>query len=181
MLIIVEGADCTGKSTLISALKDAIDQPVTLLGKGPPTSRNAVVEYLWPLAGYAPGSGEHIICDRWHLGEMIYPEIFHRNSIMTSAQFDFIHGTLMHLGALVVYLEPPLSTVHARFNARGDKLIKNIDQLNESYFQFRTFTTRFQFSYDPRAIRFSNVEFGDDVIKGILWTAQMREAAYDDD
>lgn len=178
MLIIVEGADCTGKSTLINAIEKEISgEHVSILGKGPPTSKNPVVEYLWCIAGYEPGNGEHIICDRWHIGEMIYPDVFNRKSIMTSAQFEFIHNTLMHLGALVVYLEPPLSVVHKRFHERGDKLIKNIDELNESYFQFRTFMSRFKFNCDPRMLRLNHTEFDEELVYAVVQIAKMNEKA----
>lgn len=182
MLIIVEGADCTGKSTLANALADKLGRDNTkVFSKGPPQVKNPVVEYLWPLAGYVPGNDQHIICDRWHIGEEIYPKIFNRDSVLGSYGFSFINETILHLGALIIYLEPPISQVLKRFQERGDKLIKDIDMLSESYFAFRTFMSdAYNFTYAGNAIRFSNYDITPDFINGVINNAKYYERAFND-
>lgn len=179
MLIIIEGADCTGKTTLAQKLvKDLGVKHTMSLRKGPPSSRNPVEEYLWPLSGYSPGKpsggNQHIICDRWHIGEMIYPSLFKRNSIMSDHfdDYDIVHNVLMRLGALIVYLDPPLSIVHNRFRERGDSMINDIDTLTESYFKFRTFmNNKFDYDYPYEGMRLTDLTNIDKATERIIQNA----------
>lgn len=140
MLIIIEGADCTGKSTLARAIMETdVENGMTYITKGPPTYKNPVQEYLWPLSRYVPGDGFHYVCDRWHIGEMIYPEVFNRETTMNKEHFKIIDGVLRNLGAFVIHLHPGWDTVKERYEKRGDKRITNIDQLWKSYDLFDTF------------------------------------------
>jgi thymidylate kinase len=181
MLIIIEGADCTGKTTLAKTLIQTIgEEHVSCLSKGPPAFNDPVVEYLWPLSGYIPNTKQHLICDRWHVGEMIYPKIFNRKSIMTMTEFKLINDVIRKLGGLIVYLEPPLSKVHERFNTRGDKFISDIDVLTESYIRFKVFMeTEFNYEYDPFGVKCTDTTFKQDLIDAIIWTAKMREQGVD--
>lgn len=181
MLIIIEGADCTGKTTLAKELIKTIgEKHVSFISKGPPTSDNPIVEYLWPLANYAPNSNQHLICDRWHVGEMIYPKIFNRKSIMTTTEFELINDVIHKLGGVIIYLEPPLSKVHERFNTRGDKFISNIDVLTESYIRFKMFMeTEFNYEYDPYGVKCISTTFEQDLIDAIIRTAKIHEQGVD--
>lgn len=139
MLIIIEGADCTGKTTLARALMETdVENGMTYITKGPPVHKNPIREYLWPLSKYVPGDGFHYICDRWHIGEMVYPSIFNRESILTAHSFKLIDDVIARIGGLVVYLNPPFNVVERRYEKRGDKLIKNNAQLYDAYKEFNT-------------------------------------------
>jgi thymidylate kinase len=177
MLIIIEGADCTGKTTLAKKLIKTIgEEHVSLLSKGPPALSDPVMEYIWPLSGYIPNTKQHFICDRWHIGEMIYPNIFHRRSIMSIRDFMVIDNAIRALGALIVYLEPPINMVQEHFTKRGDKFIKDIKTLNDSYFDFHRFVTnKYNLRYDPYIVRLSNVEFNEDLINAIINDAKKNE------
>src|SRR5690348_14510865 len=85
MLIILEGPDGAGKTTLaneiirfFTGLSLHRHEPIELLHKGPCIS-HPLDEYELPLINYRPGA-KHIVCDRWHLGEAIYPAILKRNT-----------------------------------------------------------------------------------------------------
>ena len=100
MLIVVEGCDRTGKTSLCRRL-------VTELGGfyvhfGPPTLDDPVEEYLAPLARYVPGHDQHLIVDRHYLGETVWPSFFKRKTKMTDSTQAQIEGFLERRGACCV-------------------------------------------------------------------------------
>lgn len=122
MLIIIEGPDLAGKSTLAAslALELAERHPgdrVRVLHRGPPT-RHPLDEYERPLWDYRPGTGEHIICDRWHVGEMVYPELLDRPTSMDVAVWRHIDLFLQSRGALVVTVRVDSGEAWSRLAAR---------------------------------------------------------------
>lgn len=130
MLIIVEGPDCAGKSSFIKLLRETFNdrfaneqEHFTLLHAGPPT-KDPIDEYITPLLDYRPGNGQHIICDRWHWGEAVYPIVFNRSSKMTHNIFIAIESFLRHCGAIVVYITASRVVITERLIERGDDLVK---------------------------------------------------------
>lgn len=134
MLFIIEGPDGTGKSTLAHTIKKTIraqfpNDFVFVHHKGSPKNDNAISEYKDPLIAYAPDNNEHIICDRWHLGELVYPEMFNRPSIMTPDQFAEIESFLTMCGALVIYVGRMNHADHAEQLMDRDDMDVNPDML----------------------------------------------------
>ena len=131
-MILLEGPDGAGKSTLAKKLADRIHQlhpkdRITILHKGAP-SEHPLAEYEGPLFNYRPGQRDHIICDRWHVGERVYPAILQRPSALTPEMFWHIELFLKARGALLVYVTQPLPVLQNRVARDGDDLI-NINQL----------------------------------------------------
>lgn len=125
VLCIVEGSDGAGKTTIaqrISALLAGADLTSELLHRGP-LKRSAIDEYELDLEDYWPGSGQHIICDRWHLGEHVYGPVLRGKSSMTIPQQRHIEMFLMRRGALLVHVIAPQNEIMRRVNERGDDLI----------------------------------------------------------
>lgn len=132
MLLLVEGSDGCGKSTLVEQLIEVIqrEQPgekVERLHKGPPT-QHPLDEYVTPLLSYRPQRGHHIICDRWHIGEWVYPSILGRSTAADKATWYFTELFLASRGALVVYPTYNVDTLIQRITSRGDDMIE-VDQL----------------------------------------------------
>lgn len=129
MLIVVEGPDCVGKSTLVERLRDAIttrdDLPtrdVFTFHSGPPT-QHPLDEYVKPLLDYWPDHGRNVICDRWHLGEYVYPTIFGRTSQLDAPTGAYVDLFLRARGALLVYVDrDPIETADC-LASRGDDLV----------------------------------------------------------
>ena len=124
MLIIFEGSDLVGKSTAARRLKDYLEvkfpnSHVTLLHRGPP-KQHPLDEYVRPLHWYRPGFSEHVICDRWHLGEIVYPAILERKSDMTFGVLRYVEAFLSSRGAVLVHLDADQETLSRRFTERGD-------------------------------------------------------------
>lgn len=139
MLILIEGPDCSGKSTLASRLaceleKQFPDNTVTMLHKGPPES-HPLDEYETPLFGYRPQRGKHIICDRWHWGESVYPTVLRRPSLMDDGVRFHIELFLRSRGAIIVHVLADDRELEQCISRRGDDLIEsgNGRQLNELY------------------------------------------------
>ncbi len=119
MLIIIEGPDGAGKTTLAQQIMSQVpsDRAVTIHHAQAP-QYHALREYEDPLHGYSP-INEDIICDRWHLGEYVYPEIFQRATSFDSPTRLHIELFLKKLGALVVHLDPSHDVVRRNITDRG--------------------------------------------------------------
>lgn len=106
MLIILEGPDCAGKTTFAERIVNAIkraepDSDVTLFHRGPPQV-HPLDEYVAPLLDYRPATNRHVVCDRWHVGETIYPALFDRRTDMTEDVLLYVEKFLRSRGALLV-------------------------------------------------------------------------------
>lgn len=126
MLIILEGPDCAGKSTLAQQILRYLTvkyprDTVELIHRGPPTG-HPLDEYVVPLLDYRPNNRHHIICDRWHLGEWVYPIATGRKTHMDLSVLNYVELFLASKGALTVILNPGVDVVMTRYRQRGDAL-----------------------------------------------------------
>lgn len=140
MLIIIEGPDCVGKSTLAQALVRYLSQhymnaKIELLHRGPPAA-HPLDEYEVPLLDYRSSINDHhIVCDRWHLGEVVYPAVLGRESVMTEAVLRHIELLLVARGALMVTITGNPDQIRACVRERGDELVtaEHVDAIHSGY------------------------------------------------
>ena len=123
MLIIIEGVDGSGKSTLAQELAALLDGDVEILHRGVPTS-HILDEYETPLLDYVPGTGKHIICDRWHIGPDVYGPIKRNDGGLDAAVRNHMNAYLLGKGAILVYTEMPIEPLLARMRSRGEDYLK---------------------------------------------------------
>lgn len=123
MLIILEGPDGAGKTTLayqlVNKISEDFNADVEYIHAGPPT-QHPLDEYLRALTRYRPGENRHIIIDRWHWGESVYPEIVNRPTKLDFAGCWSIDAYLKRLGALVVLVDQFDSEYITEYSRRGE-------------------------------------------------------------
>jgi hypothetical protein len=103
VLIVIEGVDRTGKTTLAEKLAEQLGSRARVVHAGPP-SRHPVEEYETAIADYDPRSGDHLILDRWHVGEHVWPVIFGRE-LHGEATARHVELFMRSRGAVLVYAE----------------------------------------------------------------------------
>lgn len=123
MLIILEGVDGAGKSTLVEAIQGEIPTAETM-HRGA-IKRSPLIEYEAGLDHYRAGTGQHIVCDRWHIGEMIYGPLLRGESKLSPATLEHVELYLASRGALRMWVDTPLNTVMDRIATRGDDIISS--------------------------------------------------------
>lgn len=128
VLCLLDGPDCVGKSTLAVRITKDFEQlvgskfKVELVHKGPPLL-HPLDEYVVPLLGYRPFTGHHIVCDRWHWGESVYPQVFKRATRFDDAVRYYTELFLMSRGAYVVHVTGPEDRTTRCIEHRGDDLV----------------------------------------------------------
>jgi len=102
LLIIIEGVDRTGKTSLAKRIADKIDAVV--VHAGPPT-KHPIEEYQTALDGYSPIAGTHLVLDRWHVGEYVWPRIFGRETTFNRAVQKHTAMYMRSRGAYIVWAD----------------------------------------------------------------------------
>lgn len=131
MLIILEGVDGAGKSTLVQAIVEQIqkfypDDTVASLHSSQ-LKGTVYEEYADRLADYTPGSGVHLVLDRWHVGERIYGPLYRDSSGYDSApgSFEWIELFLASKGARLWNVTQELDVLKERLAARGEDYLQD--------------------------------------------------------
>lgn len=126
-LIVCEGPDGVGKSLLVSRLEqelhklhqapDAPQAHITKYHRSAPIL-HPLDEYALPLVPYQLGSAQHVLCDRWHVGESVYPQLTGRSTQLTNAVRVYIEMFLRARGAFIVQVDSTLA--EQRLAARSE-------------------------------------------------------------
>lgn len=135
MIIILEGPDGAGKSTIVDELRARLPDARAL--HCGPLDGDPFVEYEGGLRswdGYQP-----IICDRWHLGELIYGPMFRGESKLDAVGRWHVENYLAARGALQVIILPELSIVMDRLARRGDDMV-SLEQISEIHSRYGIFS-----------------------------------------
>lgn len=171
MLIILEGPDGAGKTTLAERLSNEIHGIVDVRHCGQP-ERGPIDEYIYPLMQYLPGYDDHIIYDRHYLGELVYGPLYREQSNIDIAMKWTIEEFLNQRGALLVHVTHEVDVLKQRCKD------KNEDFLNESdvFFCHQQFIEEVAES----GIRFKMTvkDAGIEDIRDIVWLAHQLELRY---
>lgn len=139
MILIFEGPDGAGKSTMIEAVKtiaEADGVPTSIWRAGPfPADSNAKREYALPLTSLTASQDWLVIMDRWHVGELVYGPLLRGVSRLSEEERCWIEGYLKTCGAVIIYLTATTEELIRRVGVRGDDLIKaeQLDHIREAY------------------------------------------------
>lgn len=140
MLIILEGTDLAGKTTLaqhLTELASDLGHVVVNLHAGP-LEGDALETYELSLhrdlrghAGRDPlDPNILVIIDRWHLGEMIYGPLLRGGAKLGAHQFTHVERFLDALGAVRVVVDADWDEIQRRYAERGDALL-TLTQITE--------------------------------------------------
>lgn len=125
MLIILEGPDGAGKSTIAEALFNTIRRDRTLLHFGPPDRPSILEEYVIKTAGILRTT-PNVIIDRFCYGELVYPQLTGRPSLLDAshgrAQLAWTDNWLRAKGALLVHVTTPPTILANRLRIRAETL-----------------------------------------------------------
>lgn len=123
-MIILEGCDNAGKSTLLSQLLE-MDPSLRILKRdrfNPERGETIGTSYLNALL--PPDDGDRLahgnsIADRFLASECIYGKLFRGGCRMTPREHFLIKSMLMSYGAFVVWCDPGIYTVRKTWQQRG--------------------------------------------------------------
>lgn len=118
-LTVIEGVDGAGKSTLISKM---LTDEVIHCG---PIKRTPMQEYVDPLMHYRGRT--NIVCDRLHVGELVYGPIYRGESKLTEGMRRYVEMFLDSRGAVKVILDAPLPEIQRRLEHRGEDFLQPED------------------------------------------------------
>lgn len=118
MLILIEGVDRTGKSTLARSLAGATG---AVLHFSKPTV-HPLNEYARPIEAYRPGKGERLILDRGHVGESVWPLLFRRESLLDESSRRWLELFYLSRGAAIVWATRELSSLERACEEDGEPI-----------------------------------------------------------
>lgn len=137
-MIIVEGPDGAGKSTLIKRMADALDLPIAprVVSK---TAEALVDLKVWVEENLNQGF-QPMIYDRHRLiSEPIYGPILRKEQERGFSDFNWLQrqldGLYYHVQPFIIYCLPPLTTVKANLRDDFDNVVVagHIDQIYSAY------------------------------------------------
>lgn len=118
-MIIIEGGDCTGKSTLVKYIKEKTELRVI---KPYFPKINQLSYYL-----HTPSMYSGSFLERYYLSELAYPQFKTGRNIMPPwAQFQ-IESAILPFSPVIIYLRPKKETIIKNLNNRGDDYITSND------------------------------------------------------
>lgn len=117
MITIIEGSDGTGKTTYAKRLSE--QRNAMYLHASHPMSYDWVEEYIRPI------KEQNMVLDRWHVGELVWPQIYGRTSLFDDDQFDQCNWELAKLGAHLIILTRSEDAIADELLSRGEE--KEID------------------------------------------------------
>lgn len=116
-VIVLEGCDKVGKSTVAAQLSQLLSWPVLKFGQ--PGPDGAFKEYCYALA-HQDGP---FIADRFHIGESVYGPIY-RGAGMNQFDARHIENELRERGCLLVLMEDAPERIIARFKEHDETFAK---------------------------------------------------------
>lgn len=144
-MIIIEGCDKTGKTTLAKELSDETGMDIAKFNV---PKKNPHMEYVQFLLHMS----EPMIFDRFSVGEFVYPIVFNRTTSMTRRHHRTIELMLRTLGSVVVHTTTSSELVSKKFIEDCESLndVRDVDltmNLFDLYFEEISIMPSHQFDY----------------------------------
>ena len=128
MIIIVEGPDLAGKTTLINQLNIKGEYDVVHFD-APDDDFDYKADYLNVL------DKENVILDRYFFSEIVYSKVFERQCRLSAETMEKIKEKLKNKPHTLIYINPGIETLKRRYRERGDELIteSQIEKIVKEY------------------------------------------------
>jgi tRNA A37 N6-isopentenylltransferase MiaA len=123
-IILIEGTDGTGKTTLARELAAQAGSRTAVFHAGAPENKAYLNEYILPLT--IASDGWTCICDRWHLGEPVWAKVFGRKPILTVEQLHIVEKRLQAFDVEIapIYLERSEAEIVAELDRRAGQMTR---------------------------------------------------------
>lgn len=120
MIIVIEGADGSGKTTLAEQLSKQTKYPI--IHKSNPKSE---MEKLAQMGEYLQlvRSSKNFIFDRCWYSEMAYGPVFRDKSYISYPQMYELEKQLAKAGAIIIYCSGPKAALWMRCQKRGEEFV----------------------------------------------------------
>lgn len=142
MLIVVEGCDGSGKTTLVKDIEQRMRASSTrceVVHMGPPSEgQDPFHQYTNAIMDYSPLEhlDDMVIFDRLHLGEHVYGPLYRGRSQLSNTQMRIIESLLDARGAVKLMLTAPTEILEQRaFEQRGEDFVQraHIETIRRAY------------------------------------------------
>lgn len=127
MLIVFEGCDGSGKTTFVERTAEVLGFAffrVNVVSRKAPV-RRALEEYELDLEESYDRTAVRsaTLCDRWHMGELIYGPLFRGKSELTLGSAWHVDAFLQSRGAVQIIMDQPPNVIANRLRRRGENLL----------------------------------------------------------
>lgn len=125
MLIILEGADGAGKSTIAKRLARILNARIIHCTKDTPNDLAYFRSILYA------SEEQHIIADRFCYGQFVYQSEEERK--LTCDELYRLEADMLNMGAKVIYVTASEKTIEARLNKRNEIPMYPVKELLERF------------------------------------------------
>lgn len=150
-VIVVEGVDKTGKTSLANGLSEILGWPIKKFSQ-PKPGKSAAAEYMDAVGPCGvPGP---FIADRFHLGESVYGPIYRKTEPMHVHDHRMIERALVERGCLLVLMTDSPDVIVQRFLDLGEDFAKAehveeiVKRFDELWLESRLPRVRFRWADD---------------------------------
>ena len=121
--IIVEGPDCSGKSTLVERLKNKLKWDSKSLHH---KEGNQFQRYLHEYA-----FADNVVFDRSHISEEVYGTLWRGGSSFMKSEKEIL-DCLIKYNSIIIFACPPLDVMKERYKLKGFEQQISIEELEKS-------------------------------------------------
>lgn len=131
MLVIIEGCDKCGKTTLAKHIQDTFG--FEYLHCSQPGEKGAYREYIDLLNSIG---SKNVVIDRFHIGEEVYGPIYRGKSGLSEGQFREIEAEINKKNGILIYCYDSDKNISKRFDEYGETFSKKqkIKEMLNLYF-----------------------------------------------
>lgn len=130
MLIVIEGPDRVGKSTMASTLRTrmvaGLNRRVVTIHRGAPKDTDHPLrDYALPISTYSPTTPtdrmtHSMVTDRWHLGDLVYGPIYRGECRQTLQMIAYTEALITARGGIRLHMTADPAIIMKRIENEGE-------------------------------------------------------------